>query len=251
MAATIALSLGVLFKFIPALLGPPLLLYIWTHAGGSVRSRLSLIAQLGTVSFLLAVAAYAPFWAGLATFDTIRNESSRMITSTPVMLHLYLADLIGWEAAEPWASRIPRAVFLALYPFLAWQARRDFGRFVVFSATILFLYVVIAAGWFRPWYMLWPVTLFALRPRGWTGILAVTISLAAAFPDLVEQFRIHWPFLTGSFHRQLVAPILLAFVPPLLVWFVAIIRTRGWSLGAGREASLPPPNAPDEAPSSI
>jgi hypothetical protein len=186
--AVALLALGVLLKFVPALLGPPFLLYIWTHAEGSRSRRLGRIALAGLVSLALAVLCYAPFWEGIQTFDNVRKESAHMITSTPVLLTLITARWFEEPLATDLASMIPKAIFGACYIAFAWEARRDFPRLV-----------------------------------------GMSISIACAFPDLIEQFRTEWP-LIAEYDRAIAAPILVGFLPPLLVWLVGVGLTDSFSL---------------------
>jgi alpha-1,6-mannosyltransferase len=223
------LALGVLLKFVPALLGPPFLLYIWTHAEGSRLRRLGHIALAGLASLALAVLCYAPFWVGLATFDNVRKESAHMTTSTPLLLQFVTTHWFAEPLATTLASWIPKAIFAGAYAAFVWQARRDFNRLVGISFAILFVYLVLAASWFRPWYMLWPIAIAALRPRTWLGSTLVAISVACAFPDLVEQFRSYWP-LIAHYNRAIAAPIVVGFLPPLLVWLIGVGITDSFSL---------------------
>ena len=64
----------------------------------------------------------------------------------------------------------------------------------------------------------------------------LTIALAAACPDLVEQYRSHWP-LIAEYHRAIAAPIVLAFLPPLVVWLRGVGETNSFTL----QREEPPP----------
>ena len=172
---------------------------------------------------------YLPFWEGLSTFDNVRKEAAHAITSTPVLLQLVTTQWFEEPLATRLALRGPTLLYALAYAPLVWQARRSFDHLVGASFAILFVYLLLAATWFRPWYMLWPVTLAALQPRGWLGATAATITLAAAFPDLVEQYRSHWPLL-AEYHRAIAAPIVLAFLPPLVVWLRGVGATNSFTL---------------------
>lgn len=234
-AAIVCLSLSVLVKYITVLLGPMLLLYIWTHAGGSRSERGLLITGALLISLLVAVVAYAPFWAGMDTFLAL-GEQSRMITSTPLLLEVWFNNLTDPQTASDYARWLPALIFAVLYIPLVWQARRSFDHLVVHAFTVLFLYLLLAAAWYRPWYMLWPVAIAALRPRSWVGATLLAITFAGSFPDIVEQYRQYWPWLASSYTRTIAAPILVAFLAPLLVWLLGVANGRGWSLGARPDA---------------
>ena len=224
-AAIALLTLSVLVKYASVLLGPPLLLYIWTHADGTARARFALLARAGAVALALMVLAYAPFWEGLATFDTLRREYAHMITSTPVLLEMLLQPLVVDPATATALARwLPLLAFTALYVPLTWQARRGFDALLAACFAVLFAYLVLAAGWFRPWYMLWPVTLAALRPGRWPVLTLLTITVCGAFPDLIEQYRGYWPWL-APYALAIAAPIVVAFLPPAVVWLTGLRGT--------------------------
>jgi hypothetical protein len=233
--SVVSLSLSVLVKYTTALLGPLLLLYIWTHAAGDRWERGLVIARALLIAYVVAVLAYAPFWAGMDTFAAL-SEQSRMITSTPVLLEVWFNNLTDPETAARYARWLPGLAFVILYIPILWQSRRSFDHLVVHAFAVLFLYLLLAAAWYRPWYMLWPIAIAALRPRGWLGATLLAITFANSFPDIVEQFRQYWPWL-GSYTRAIAAPILIAFVPPLLVWLIGIASLKGWSLGARMRGS--------------
>ncbi|MFA7297156.1 MAG: glycosyltransferase 87 family protein [Dehalococcoidia bacterium] len=228
-ASIVALTLGVLVKFVPAVLGPPFLLYIWTHAAGTPRQRALNVAEACALGAATAALIYLPFWEGFATFDNVRKEAQHAITSTPVLLQLATSQWFAEPLATQLAFTGTKLLYALAYAPLVWQARRSFDHLVGASFAILFVYLVLAATWFRPWYMLWPVALAALQPRGWLGATAVTITLAAACPDVVEQFRSHWP-LIAEYHRAVAAPIVLAFLPPLVVWLRGVGETNSFTL---------------------
>lgn len=223
-AALAMLTLSVLVKFASALLGPPLLLYLWIHTEGGTRGRFALLVRGGTVSLALVVLAYWPFWAGTATFDTLRGETAMMITSTPQLVEALLRQrLVDPAMATEPARRVMLAAFALVYVALTWQARRGFAGLLAACFGVLFAYLLLAAGWFRPWYLLWPVAILALRPGRWPTLTLLAITFCGALPDLVEQYRDHWPWI-DSYTKFIAAPIVVAFALPALVWLVALTR---------------------------
>ena len=103
---------------------------------------------------------------------------------------------------------------------------------------MLALYLFLAAGWFRPWYLLWPVTFAALRPRSWLTPMLLAITFAGSFPDLVEQYRVEWGRIPAAYIGLVAAPVVVAFVPPVVVWVTGIVHSRGWMLGVDSEPSV-------------
>lgn len=240
------LALSVLVKFVTALLGPMFLLYAWTHTPGTARERLRALAPGLGLAALVVVASYLPFWEGRDTFSTLKNQvSGLMITSTPLLLQERLARGMAPDEATSRALLLTRLAFAALYLPLVWQARRDFGRLAACGVNALFLYLVIATAWFRPWYMLWPLALAALLPGTWYTTLFLAISFCCSFPDLVEQYRGNWDWLAAGYWRLLVAPIAVQFWVPVVVWLVGLTSFRSWHFDApaALRLSRPPPDA--------
>ena len=229
--AFLALACSVLVKYASVLIAPAILLFAWEHAGSSSRQRLRALAGPLMLAALASVAVFAPFWEGLATFDTVRGQAGRMITSTPLYLHVLLRGppVAGFETTGV-ASAPLLLIFLPLAVALTWQARLNEERLISSAFSLFFLYLLIPATWFRPWYFLWPVAVAALRPRAWLAVMLIAITFFGAFPDLVEQFRGHWSWL-DSYTKQTAAPILLAFLPPALLWLAGVARYRSWRLG--------------------
>ena len=229
--AFLALACSVLVKYASVLIAPSLLLFAWQHAGATPGRRLRALTGPLSLAGLTSIAIFVPFWEGLATFDTVRGEAGRMITSTPLYLHVLLkgSPASGSEAIGVVTAPL-RLMFLGLAVALTWQARRDEDRLISSTFSLFFLYLLIAAAWFRPWYFLWPVALASLRPRSWLAMVLIAITFSGAFPDLVEQFRWHWSWL-DSYTKQTAAPILLAFVPPALLWLAGVAVFRSWHLG--------------------
>lgn len=231
--AFVALACSALVKYVSLLLGFPLLLYLWQHAEGDPKTKLLVAGQALGLAALTVLVVFAPLWEGLSTFDTVREEASKIITSTPLLVGLLISGPPGDPDTIDEVRMVLRVAFVGIYLVLSWQARRSFDHLLVASFTILFLYLILPTGWFRPWYMLWPVTLAALRPRSWLAACLLTISFCCCFPDLIEQYRNNWSFL-ADYTRAVAAPIVVAFLPPALVWLAGVGWHRGWMLDAGR-----------------
>ena len=228
-----------LVKYVTALLGPMLLWYAWQHTPGTPGERLRSLAPGLAAAVFLAVLCYAPFWEGRATFGTVTGEANaKMITSVPILLREKLAETMSSEDAARAAQQLARATFLVLYVPLLWQARRDFTGLVACGTNALFLYLVIATPWFRPWYFLWPLALAALLPGTWFTALFLTVSFFGSFPDLVEQYRYNVDWLAADFWRALAAPIAVQFGPPVAVWLAGLLRFRSWHFDAGGEETV-------------
>ena len=223
------IALSVLLKYTTALLVPPLLLYAWWHSEGSPSTRIRALAPGVGLAVLTTVICYAPFWAGAATFDALRAEGAKMITSTAELVRQLLIERgAGEGTATALARDGTRTLFVLIAIPIAWHARRGYDALLVAGFTLLFLYLVIASAWFRPWYMLWPATLLVLRPARWTVALFLAITFGNALPDLIEHYRYDWG-LSGQYAPRL-APLATQFALPLLIWLAALWRFRGIDL---------------------
>jgi hypothetical protein len=233
-----ALAASVMVKYVSALLGPLLLVYAWSQTTGTPWQRVRALAPGLAVASGLTVVAYAPFWQGPRIFDEVRAQAETMtITSTLLLLRTRLATAMPPDEALTWARNITRLVFVALYLPLLWQCRRDFTSLLTCSFNVFFLYLVVASGWFRPWYLLWPIAIAALMPGTWFMPLALVLSFAGSFPDLIEQYRLNWEWLR-DYWRATAAPVMVWVWPALLVWYFGLLRYRSWHFDApGRLAS--------------
>lgn len=238
------LTAAVSVKYSVALLGPPLLLYAWTHAGGDFRARVQTLAPAILLSALALVLVYAPFWAGAETFANVRRQADLSVTSTAEVLSTVVGHLRGVELrgqllgvhedaqSQDIARGLTRLAFIALWLPFIWLSRKSFDHLVAGSFTILFLYLLIGASWYRPWYMLWPVAIAALRPRSWLAPTLLAATFFGSFPDLIEQYRWFWRWVGTSVDRAVAAPTVVQFAVPAAIWLAGIIWFRSWHLDA-------------------
>lgn len=236
--AMLALALSILVKFVTLLLVPLFALYVWQHAGSTTRERLLRTAQAGLVALAAILWTFLPFWEGLATFDTVRAEADKMITSTALALGVWRTGYPEDPDLNHAILQALRLAFVALAIPVWWQSRRDLPHLIAASFTVLLLYLLLAAGWFRPWYLLWPLAFAALRPRSWLLPLLLAITFFGSFADLVEQYRQHWSISAG-YTRAILAPVILVFLPSAIVWLAALTRTGRWSLDVVRPGEAP------------
>jgi hypothetical protein len=223
-----ALALSALIKYVTVLLGPVVLVYVLMLPAEQRRHALPrLFAGLG-IAVVLAVIIYVPFWTGPRTFSSILGETKLSITSTPLLVQLLLTGPLLNDANGDLSRLLMRILFLVPYAFIVASVRPPVQRLYAMSYQTLWLFVLLATAWFRPWYLLWVVTLGALLPSGWFLALTLAISLCGMFPDIVEQYRNFMPFLTADPIRLYVAPIAVAFLPPALIWIAAFLKTGNW-----------------------
>lgn len=189
----LALSAGVLVKFIPLLLIPTAAILILKRLP-DMRSRLKFLAESGIASASLIGAFYAPFWHGLNTLS-IARRMELMSDSIPAVVYHYLSPTIGTERATHLVSA---GALGLIFLFVIWQGWHAWHLFteVDFSQAafnILVFYLLAACLWFQQWYALWPLGIAAVLPAGHNSRLAVIFG----FSVLSKQFIVG-PMLFGT-----------------------------------------------------
>ncbi|HWQ29133.1 MAG TPA: glycosyltransferase 87 family protein, partial [Dehalococcoidia bacterium] len=127
-----------LVKFVPAILVPLFLL-------AARRSPRQAGAGLAA-SLALAAAAFAPQWAGLDTFDGVRDQGSRQTSSLATVL-TFAFD------SEDLARALMVGTFAAGYAYIILRVR----GLVPQTFALLSLYLATVAFWFKGWYVTWPL----------------------------------------------------------------------------------------------
>ena len=181
-----ALAAGALTKFVPVLLVPVAVAAIWRDRLPLSRAKKkdnAAVTQFDVVKNLaigvvfsvgLAAVLYAPFWTGL---DSIlpRNRGNLFTASIPKVIVDALVRYAGLkEATAQFYVRNTAytlvalvAVGLAIYIVRMRNATTPKAREKLVGTTlgafyeIIFAYLIFAALWFQPWYIMWLVALTA------------------------------------------------------------------------------------------
>jgi hypothetical protein len=223
-----ALMLSALIKYVTLVLGPVFLAYVLFMPAPERRQALPRLLLGGVIALALAIVIYLPFWDGLQTFHWTLSEGDKSITSTALLIQLYITQPLFHDLSGSLSRLLMRLVFLIPYGIVLLGVRPPIRRLHAASYQVMLLYILIAAAWFRPWYLLWVVTIGALLPSGWFLALTLTISFCGMFPDITEQYRIHVPWLTADLMRLYAAPIAVAFLAPAAVLIAGLIRFTSW-----------------------
>lgn len=171
--ALIPLAIAALLKFVPLVLVPLLAVEVWRR-----RAWGGLLPAL-VVSAIIGLAAYAPFWAGEATFGGLRLQAGQFTTSVGTLLRLTFEERVGSDGA----GQLARAVTLSLFA----GATVGIGRAMVgrgwpltlAASLLLASYLALVAWWFQPWYLLWLLPVAALTPVALVRRLVVLWSCTA------------------------------------------------------------------------
>lgn len=141
--------------------------------------------RLGLALGVVALTAL-PYWAGPATLAAIlysppAQQLDNSLLDTVSWPLRALAQALGMPAALAGTLTQQALKALALLVFLAlWLAQfrraRSLTGTIASWAWALFWYVVVASGWFWPWYVTWVVALAALLAPG--ELVVATLLLA-------------------------------------------------------------------------
>jgi hypothetical protein len=183
------------------------------------------------ISLALLFVTFAPFWDVMTTFDAARDQAGKFITSTPLLAREELVrhTALDSEAAGDLARWGGFAIFLGAYAYLLFALSRRggaIGPLVACMALSLLAFNLLAVTWYRPWYMLWPLTLLPLVPGRWSVALIAAISVGGMLPDIIEQYRLNLGFFREHYLWAIAAPVIPAFLPALVVLVAAWLQTR-------------------------
>ena len=165
-AATLALVLGTLLKFIPLMLIPIIAIIALRQLRGWSRLRYLILSAI--LSILLAAAAYAPYWHGWETLRLERRD--RMYTGSvatvirelllPTLDHKPIqtspADTPITNALMANGSLVLFGLFYLWQLVLLWRAdEQDTLLPLRIIGRVLLFYLLVVSLWFYGWYLIW------------------------------------------------------------------------------------------------
>ncbi len=204
------LAVAVLIKPLALVLGPLLLVAALRPSNGA---RGDVAVRETTIGIALGVGlvtlAYLPFWDGPATFQGLAR--GHLFAASPARLVLAALRDAGLppDRAQLVAGLLANGLFLVL---LAGLARAVWlGRLPLLAAAlgVFFVYLLVGAQWFNPWYLLWLAPLAALV-QGPPRQLGIVFTLLAP--------------LVYPFDSEARPIVLVVFLPMALLAF----RWRTW-----------------------
>ena len=122
---------------------------------------------------------------------------------------------------------------------LAWQCRRVWlGRCSIRDAAwgLMLWYLLVCSQWFQPWYVLWLLGIFALKPKRAAFAVLTAWAMAAQASYLLQYIVLPNLRLSGQTLRAQLYYLLLIYGLPLAAFALASIWRR-------RDARIAPPGA--------
>jgi hypothetical protein len=215
--ATIALVVGALVKYLPAILLPLLAVHGLRHYHRT-SERLRLLVEMALITIVLVGLAYIPYWEGAATLRNI-TVREKFLNAAPLSIITYTLSQ-WWEidSVRPIVNRVGTTLLglgILWQCLHIWFERRDLRTA---SFGLLTWYLVVASQWFQPWYILWLLALLAIQPRPATFAWITTWALSAQTSYLLQFFILNWLGVRGNELRGQLLYLLIIFTPLLIAW---------------------------------
>jgi hypothetical protein len=162
--AILALMVGTLVKFVPALLLPLVVVIAWRELP-DLRARFRFLLTSGVFSLILIVLAYGPFWKGFQVLGVARRQTM-FTTSLSSMAYYLLKTGLGAVPTGTWITWITAALTLIFVLWQCYKAWHDLSwmSFQRAAFNILMFYMLVTIMWFHNWYTIWPLGLALILP---------------------------------------------------------------------------------------
>jgi hypothetical protein len=184
MAATIALTVSVLFKYASA----PLFLvdFLYRRPADSrdpIRFLKSYLPRLAAAA-VITLLAFAPVFRGVGFFASTSDVHGGHFF-LPADAVLALGGLTGVPVR--WLAYAVEAVFPAITALALYRYLRDGGveRLSETAAAVMLTMLLVGSSHAWPWYVLWYLAVAATVPISALGRWAMGLALAMPFPLLV------------------------------------------------------------------
>ncbi len=179
------LALGVGVKFIVALLGPIILVWLLFRKPRVDRRELLLSIAYGAALIGLI---YLPFLVASHRLGNTDAQWNRYISSPASLTIAFLMQYTSLARAMNLTRALALTLFGLLYLAVLWRARGGFDELVkaVFWAVLITL--TVPTWWFWPWYVVWLMPFAALT----AGRKHATIGLVFATSALLVYPIYYW-----------------------------------------------------------
>ena len=218
----VGLAVAVLVKYLPALFGGPIFVYLWRTSDRKRFARTILISA--PVVTVLAVCAYAALWAGRDTFRGVRIAGAPTFGPGTSGALFWIAErAIGSARAAKCVAAGGAAFLIAV---VATSCRQVRSRETLFRAcaTVALAYVLVVTPRYWSWYVVLPTALLAVSPSPANAVLILVLTSCAAIVapwDIVRVAgAISWPVESWG-------TTLIGVWVPLLFWMAIRARRSG------------------------
>jgi alpha-1,6-mannosyltransferase len=235
----VAMSLGVLVKYLPLLLVPSQVVYLWRTRRGTLAFGTQ-VASGAAIAALVAAALFAPLWAGADTLTGVWLSGRPGQTgSTQTMLIEALSWFLPASVAEPLVYLLLVAG-LAAFIWIRASSITDADSLLRSCASVALAYVLLVSPSFWPWYGVMPVALMALVPTDLFLALLFAVSAGSRLVAPLDLLFVHEVigrrmFLFATWTGAIGLPLVV-----LSVWLVRRSRTVR-ELDPERITPSPPP----------
>ena len=162
--AVYSLVVGALFKFIPLLLIPVVIVIAWRDLQ-TIRERLTFVIKTFIGSCSIVLISYYPFWFGWETLN-ISARMAMFTTSIPSVINKAVSPTLGAQTAGRWISLVELALLLAFVIYQSFRRGSDpLKDYSQAAFGILAFYLMIVCLWFLHWYALWLIALAPLLSK--------------------------------------------------------------------------------------
>ena len=246
--AIASLLMGVLSKFIPLILLPAQIIYLWKRRQNWMHFALRVILGLG-LGIGIAALLYQPVWIGMDTFQGVREQGRpSFYASTLVPLLVFLQRTREETAAAQLSLLILGGIF-ALFTLVTSLRVHDDDSLLRACASIALAYLLLASPTYWPWYAALPLALMALTPHGvfrWMiFVLTFCSRVVAPIDDIAVNgfldsvFRYRHP--AGAWGIEVWSTTIIALLIPLAF----VLGLCAWQIIADARRSRRRPTATD------
>ncbi len=186
-----------------------------------------LLAGATVTGGVLVVLFYAPFWAGVKTFNGLGQQLRPLYYNASVVQFITAPlELLVQPSQYSALDKTVRLVFYVIFIVYAgvqthrlWQLgpRADVGDLLTAAAKVTFATLALITFWFQPWYIVWLLTLGPLSKQPYVRRQGVLMSVGALLTYAVSNYLlVNEPGVGRDLFVQFFE-VLLIFAPLLLL----------------------------------